>query len=487
MKDFFKSFFKDIMSNVVATIVIFIFVFFVYQVGKLILKSYMTEQLANIIAALIFVVIIAVCFVAYLLKRRSDKRKKEEYYNTTATKEFKQFTIDVMQRYYGEKYLTKINGDTIITEYCLPASKRIMYDTSIKDFDMLCDKEGSNILDFKIKDHKKYKSVKFYDKYSCINKHEIQRPYHPGFMLEKASINNDGLVDKINNISVHLGIFAENVYTSDILEYELYEAYLHFEKEWKKIKEKNIKDEFFWERIKKSLEIRNHITEKNGNAYNSLFNGNGRQSLITVQMIVVFKDHLNKGEYRVQMIQRSDDVAQAPGEYQMVPCGGFDLLHESYNPYVIEENLSPGSCVFREYLEEVIEGKDVKAKYEGRGEGAVAEIILKNSNVLDICKMLDNKNASLQFLGSAVSLVLLRHTLFFALVIHDESFSCKPFIGNHEVKGGDILSMPINQVDDPEQDCWKMMNAGSKALWYMFKQTKEYEEIVKSDSQKDNN
>ena len=478
MKKLLSQLPKDILSNLVASIIILLAVFLVSQVGKLFVKS-ITDQMANFLAVLIF----AICFAIWVLKYWSDKRIKDKYYATVASDEFKEFAIEAMKRYYGEEYLTKING-TIIAEYCFPTSGMVKYSSSIKDFDKLCNKDESKISDFNL--NKNYKKIKFYKKYRRINKNEIKRPYHPGFMLEKASINNDGLV---NNISVRLGFFAENVYTSDILEYELYEAFLHFNTEWKNIKEKDVQDESFWEKVHNSLEIRNNITEENGNAYNSLLNGNGRQSLITVQMIVVFKDK-NTGKYKVHMIQRSDDVAQAPGEYQLVPCGGFDVLHESknnsYNPYVLEENLSPGSCVFREYLEEVIEGKDKKVEYEGQGTGAVESLVLKNPNITEICKMLTENKASLQFLGSSVSLVLLRHTLSFALVIHDESFSQKPFIGNHEVKGGDILNISISLLDNPQQDCWQKMNAGSIASWYMFTKTKEYEEIMKNNVRNNN-
>ena len=471
MKKFISQHLKDILINLIASVIILLAVFLIYQIGKMLIKP-MTDQMANFIAFVIF----AICFAIWVLKYYSDKNKKEKYYSTVSSKEFKQFTIDVMKRYYGESYLTEING-TVIPEYCLPTSGKIKYGTSVNYFDVLCNKKESKISDFNINNHFNYKKNKFYKQYRRINKNEVRSPNRPGFMLEKISINSDGLVD---NITVRLGTSAENVYTSDVLEYELYEAYLRFKAEWKNIKEKNIGDELFWEKINNSLEMRNKISNENGSPYNSLINGKGRESLVSVQMIVVIKSR--GGQYEVKRIQRSKNVAQAPGEYQLAPCGGFEIFNDSaddnYDDSELDENLSPGAAIFREYLEELCKGED----FEGKGAGSVNDKVLKDPRIQEICKMLESKKASLQFLGSSVSLLDLRHTLSFALVIHDDSYSEKnQFIGNHESKKGRIASIPVHQLDNPEDKGWKKMNAGSKASWHLFKNTKEYEDIVKKD------
>lgn len=470
MKKFISQNLKDILINLFASVIILLVVFVIYQIGKILIKS-MTDQMANFIVFMIF----AICFAIWILKYYSAKRGKKKYYDTVSSKEFKQFTIDVMQRYYGESYLTEVNG-TVIPEYCLPTCGKIKYGTSIKYFDAICNKNESKISDFNINNHLNYKKNKFYRKYRRINKSEIKHPNRPGFMLEKISINNDGLVD---NITVRLGTFAENVYTSDILEYELYEAYLRFKTEWEQIKkDENAGHEDFWAKVMDSLEMRNKISNENGSPYNSLLNGRGRESLISVQMIVVIKS--KDGQYEIKRIQRSEDVAQAPGEYQLVPCGGFDVFNDSdddsYDDNELAENLSPGAAVFREYLEELFKGED----FEGNGPGSVNDKVFKDPRIQEISEMLKNKRASLQFLGSSISLLLLRHTLSFALVIHDDSYSEKTqFVGNYESKKGRIASVPVRQLDNPEDKGWEKMNAGSRASWYLFTKTKEYEDITK--------
>lgn len=466
------------------------------------------EHFMDLLSAL-FTLSLSVLFI-FIREYRAQykKQKKEDYFKVINSIDFKEFTNDVMENYYGKEYLTTLNyngKDTDLNNYkipvyCLLASEKIRHASSINGFDELFDKpcipkiDKSEKSNFDIKDHQNYDKYyldkikkNYYRDYKDIVGDKIEYPDRPGFMFDEVTTGN-GMIDKI---SVHVGTFAENTYSSHVLEYELYQAYLVFNKKWKEIRKelKNKKednsDEFwgkvnkFWNEVNERLEIRNLITKECGGKTESLLCGKGRHALLSVQMLVVIKS--KSGEYEVKMIQRSQNVSIAPGEYQFVPCGYFEIFNDSddgcYNEDELKENLSPGYAVFREYLEELFQEKD----FEGGGIGSVSDRIPKDRRISKISEMLDNKKASLIFLGSALNLRILCHFLSFALIIEEDSYTENQFIGNEEVRKGIIFSRSINRLNNYEN--WEKMNACSTALWYLFTKTKEYEDIIKRSKQ----
>lgn len=398
---------------------------------------------------------------------------RANFWKTIQTPEFLKFVHNILIKYYGINFFSKINNQEFGI-YCVPA-KVTHPATNIKDFDTLCDFENSELSDFDIHNHQSYNQNKWYTEYSTILDGKIRFPNRPGYMLDEITTDDEGHFDKLR---VHIGTFAENVYSTHILEYELYKTFLIF-------KDRDIKDNKIWEELKSYMQIRNKMhqdvinstTETKENCMrHSLLRGIGRDALLSVQMLVVVKSRRTHN-YEVKIIQRSTDVVIKPGIYQFIPSGGFEILNDSeddiYDDLELVENFSPGCAIFREYLEELFNVPE----FEGGGTGSIEERLLKDPRITDIEQMLKEEKAELQFLGSVVDLAGLRHELSFVLVIHDESYSETQFLANEESKKGAIYNIPIQQFNK-NVAIWKKLHEPSAAMWNLFQQTTLFESLI---------
>ncbi len=406
-----------------------------------------------------------------LLENYNEMRKL--FWKTQQTKDFENFVTSVMKRYYGPHFFTDINKKDFGV-FCV-SGKELHSVQSIKSFDCLCDFDNSDLSDFDICDHQSYTQNKWYAEYSKILEGKIRYPNRPGYMLDEITTDQDGNFEKFR---VHIGTFAENVYSTHVLEYELYKAFLEF-------KDADLDDIDVWSKLKEALPIRNKMhkdvlgASKNDfdkEMSHSLLKGIGRDSLLSVQMLVVVKSKRTH-QYEVKIIQRSNDVVIKPGIYQFIPSGGFEILNDSdddiYDDLELAENFSPGCAIFREYLEELFNVPE----FEGGGTGSIEERLLKDKRIVAIEDMLSKGDAELQFLGSVIDLAGLRHELSFVLVIHDESYSETQFLANEESKKGAIHNIPIQDFDK-NTPIWKKIHGPSAAMWNLFKQTQLYHTLM---------
>jgi len=391
---------------------------------------------------------------------------REEFIQTTQSVAFRSFVAEVMRRYYGKAFFTSVNGRDYPV-FSLPGRK---FDKvkSIRDFDALGDITNSVLCDFDIQDHQKYKQYTWYTEYSKILGRTIRYPNRPGYMLDELQLNDSG---EVCGISVHVGTYAENVYSTHVLEYELYRLYRSYNAE-------DPADQSVWDKILQSMPLRDRMhpdmpLRESGSYYSEMFRsllrGTGRESLLSVQMIVVMKSEKSK-KYEVTIIKRSDMVAILPGVYQFIPAGGFEILNDSnddvYDDIELEENFSLGCAVFREYLEELFN----LPEFEGNGSGSIEERLMKDERIIHIEEMLKNGDADLQFLGSVMELSGLRQELSFALVIHDSEYSKQRFIANEECKKGSVYTIPLDEFER-KKSIWKEIHHSSAAMWALFRQT----------------
>lgn len=406
-----------------------------------------------------------------LLENYNEER--EQFWKIVKTKEFVDFVKDVMHRYYGSEFFVNIN-DKEFGVFCIRGKDSYIV-SSIKDYDCLCDLEGSQLSAFEVIDHQSYKENKWYPEYSRILEGKIRFPDRPGYMLDEIITDEKDCFDKIQ---VHVGTFAENVYSTHVLEYELYRAFLQFS-------DKDLNNPEIWEQLKHTLTIRNSMHRDvkaiSGKDFvkemrTSLLKGYSRNSLLSVQMLVIIKSK-RSNNYEVKIIQRSNNVAIKPGIYQFIPSGGFEILNDSdddvYDDIELVENFSPGCAIFREYLEELFNVPE----FEGGGNGSVEERLLKDDRIRIIEKLLTERKAEFHFLGSVIDLAGLRHELSFAFIIHDDAYSENQFVANEECKKGIVRSYPIQDFDKIAP-IWKNIHAPSAAMWYLFQNTEIYKSLI---------
>lgn len=414
-----------------------------------------------------------------ILRRRILENKNAErdsFWNLKLTPEYRDFIRKVMLLYYGPEYFIEVNGHAFPV-FCVKG-RSIPHAASISDYDILCDYDHSILSDFAVDDHQTYTQLKWYKEYSHILDGKIRYPNRPGYMLDELITDEDGLVSKIR---VHVGTYAENVYSSHVLEYELYRAYLEFSRE-------DLDSPDVRQRLFDFMELRNNMHRHAGDRkdplfpkhmYESLLRGEARDSLLSVQMLVVMRS-ARTHQYEAKLIQRSRNVAAEPGLYQFLPAGGFEILNDSdddiYDDIELWDNFSPGCAVFREYLEELFNIPE----FAGGGEGSIEDRLFKDPRIVEIEQMLRDGRAGFYFLGSVMGLSGLRHELSFVLVIHDESYSEKQFIANEECKKGIVRSIPIDKFETPRYgQIWDLLHGPSAAMWKLFRESPLYEKLTR--------
>ena len=291
-----KSFWRWVSNNgVTANLISGALVSFVaiitWSLSQKFLGGVVNETIATAISGVIAAIVVVMCcwcvHRVYLYRLAKTDLKKDKFWSCVQSEGFKRFTSEAMKRYYGEEFFTSVNGITfpvfVVPGISLPKVR------SISDFDVLCDR-SSNITGFRVSDHQGYKEYGYYREYSYFLEGKILYPDRPGYMLDQIHLNDEGVVDKF---SAHVGTFAENVYSCHVLEYELYKAYLQYEKALRRGMV-----ESYWQNVMLRMEIRNKIhadvdsmrkDEFSKKMARSLLSGIGRHSLLSVQMLVVVK------------------------------------------------------------------------------------------------------------------------------------------------------------------------------------------------------
>ena len=405
----------------------------------------------------------------------------DDFDATLKDADFKAFKQEILENYYGKDSFTEVNGRTF-PAFCFKSAKKVCVRSDIRKYDCLSNPNELNAR-FDKREHQNYRQ-RYYLLYSQIVKQKVVAGDRPGFMLDRLKCDKDG---NIESFQVYLGTYAENIYTSHVLEYELYLAY-------KKFKGKD----FDWNKIRKFMKTRNEIhrsilpyrelkTPEETKEF--LKSGTGRHSLLSVQMLVLMKEkvkseneEIKKEKYKIFLIQRSETVAIAPGYYQFVPSGGFEVFNDCPQGYCeegIRDNLSAGCAVFREYLEEIFGEKD----FEGEGQGNVNEILMNNPHIIEINRMLADRTAQFEFLGSVVDLTVLRHELSFALVIDDPAYVKKMFPGNTEATGYQFVNDVYLDNFEDRTDIWDNLHWSSAAMWKLFTESDLYKKLKPNSEQ----
>lgn len=405
-------------------------------------------------------------------KTKKNEKFVNDFYKVLNSSEYKLFEYELLKKYYGLDFFSTVNGIDFPAFVVNYENDELLAKNNIRDFDYLAINKNELKVSFKEEEHQGYKNNLYYKDYYKIVGSKIKAPNRPGFLLKEINLNGD----LMSGFSAKIGTYAENVYSSHVLEYEMHNAYLL-------AKKRNLTLDENFEEIKKLLPLRNQIhSDVDGNEdyftqmRKSLLSGSTHDSLLSVQMIVVMKEY---DRYSIKLIQRSDNVAISPGKFQIVPAGGFEILNDSENGYTkteIVENSSPGCAVFREYLEEIFGKKE----FEGHAIGSVNEALMKDEDIIDINKMIKEGKAHFGFLGCIVDLILLRHELSFYLVIEDEDYSIKhKFIGNDEIKNHSFMSGVYVDNFDENDEIWEDLLAPGATIWKMFKETNIYKKIIK--------
>ena len=437
----------------------------------------MKELIENQYLQLILIIITLCPVVALFFKlaingyksyiNRSVMKIQSNYYKELDSEQYILWRDAQLKKIYGEEYFTNVFGITYPTFVIYFADNYKEY-----DFTQLYSKEDISTEGYKIEDGEivfppfekteimtsgtqkeivlKRNLLKQYKK---ILTGSIKYPKLAGFSLDHYDIEND----RITHIYPKLGTYEYNVYSSHILEFELFKAYKHLSGAF------DIHVESLWEHLPFRHYI--HYGEGTDNQVKDvLFTGIRRFSLFSVQCIVVFMDY-NTKEFKTLLMKRSTDpsrVSSKLGYYQLLPAGGFELYEKEliHSVEMIKENYSLRKAIFREYLEEVFNDEDFKG-INSSTNSQTTDKILNHEKVIKILDLIEKKKAGFELLGVGVDLVSLRHEISFVLKIDDVSFSREDFCPNDEFTREKSLAPKVraslNEVE-------RLLNGGDKKL-----------------------
>lgn len=383
------------------------------------------------------------------LMQKNKARTIKKYYATLGSQEFIAWQSMVLKKIYNEYPFIKAFG----SEYpavCFKSAIKVSYPfESIYDQDEL-------VID--IGDYKTNSSIQ--KKYKYLVGDNIMRPNIKGFMLDKIELNNNG--DMIR-FKAKTGTYEQNVYSSHILEYELYQTYIKGLKNINQMSADTLIGHFPLRSA-----IHHNLSQKD-----VLTTGTTRSSLLGVQIFVVFRNH-EDNQYKVLVIKRSEKVAAKPGYYQFIPSGGFEIFENSDDDEILRNNFSIRKVLFRELIEEAFGEED----YEHNEKGVPVENILNHSIIKSLVKIInkegDEKGVYFEFLGTVVDLVGLRNELSFILRIDDTSFSENNFKPNHESKDVQIIGLDrLSKFIKSDK-----LNQGSAGLFHLVSDHYLYQEIT---------
>jgi hypothetical protein len=411
------------------------------------------------IAAIIFGVIKHFLKISIVKVQKNNKDKKskfpEQYHQVLSSSKYLKFQEKLLEKYYYEdskRYIVEVFGEKYYAYYFKANDSIQKY-----PFGNLC-----NDLSFKDEKIEKtgYNSSKYQNEYKSIM--DTKRPRYDvkGFMLDKFTLNVNGEIEKM---STFVGSYKDNVFTSHILEFELYKIF-------KKYKNYNLDSDKEYKKVISKMKYRNAI-HNSKSIKQVLSSGCNRSALLGVQLIILFKE--SNGRYKTILIQRSSDVASKPDYYQFVPSGGFEIYDNQgeKSTLTIKENYSVELAIFRELLEEVFGKKEYDV---GNGNEDLRKLE-EDGKIRYIREMIKNKKVFFEFMGSAIDLVGLRNELSFIMRIDDIEFSKNHFYKN--IEGKIIKSVYLDQVENFIDDK-KKLNPASAALWKMCINNHLYKEVA---------
>ena len=416
----------------------------------------------------------------YKIFRYFHNKKLEKYNKTVSTKDYLEWQYKVLNKIYKpiiDDFNKRYEDDPRKIKCNEAGLKDFKYkyealcfntpDLDIKPpFKELFNKED---VDYNSFDKKRLKEIKKgADKdqraYYRLVKSKIHYPYNLGYMLESINYQKDFY------IKARTGVYLQNVYESNILEYELYKLYKN-KKFNKNLENKDV------DHILGLLPQRNKIHEAAKDSGADIFSsGVGRNSLLSVSMMVLCKNR--SGSYDALRIRRSADVDAKAGFIQFVPSGGFSSLDAGLDFDSQYANASITKGLLREFLEECFGEKDYSGVINHSPEDVYNHEAFKSIDI----------NESIHFVGTALSLVSLRHEMCFLMIIDDENVTNK--MKANEESDNTLHYIDVEQLekkeywmqysdDDNNMDDIYMLNATSAALWQLVRESGVYAELKK--------
>ena len=253
---------------------------------------------------------------------------------------------------------------------------------------------------------------------------------------------------KINGLKMYVGPDEANVFSTLTLRDELEKLY---ESQERTLTPQN-----------SPLRTSIHAAVK-GEPTSAIFRGAARASAVGIQLMVLFpvKDPMkrrdrNTGRFAdgnhlwIPVVKRSEHAREQPGFYQFAPCGGFRIFDEpeaaENDRNIQEQNFDFFRTILHLYVRELFNettgngDKFGDSKYDKPEHASLSDAAVDSVYAEELCAMLQDGRADIEFLGASVSVAALKYDLVFSLVIHDQEF----FLRNRKAFKSDYYAASLN-------------------------------------------
>lgn len=372
------------------------------------------------------------------------------YYKITGSEKYLKWQTEVLSKIYNDFAFLKVGNKRYPVVCFEPEKGRDFISKVSTDYDLLTDMD---VLDIN-------KSI-------CRNFGEIVEPHmhykeELAYMMHTMSINDQ---NRLEWFSTKISDYEQTMYTSNILEYELYKYYRET---------RGIVPDCDGIEILEHLPMRKAIHGKRSQFY-VVTHGEGRNAGISVQMFYAFYDK-EKGEYMTPYAKLPNNVTTKQGRYQFLPEAGYRLHNKRLaDNEDIFTNYRLSLACNRILLEQVYGYEEIHSR-DNLILNQSEDIILRRIN-----KNMVNKKAYFDILGVTVDLVTLRPTISFILRVDEEEFPYRTGLesNNPEMK---LELMGVDDIEDFLLD--NIVTNESIGMYYLLNKNKAFRNIRRGDEDK---
>lgn len=364
------------------------------------------------------------------------------YYKITNSEKYLIWQTEILKRIYSDFNIQMIGGK----EYPI-----VIFEMEKKDGNVETVSGGYDLMT----------DIEHYDinKTICRNFSQIVEPNmrdkkELSYMLHSFNINEK---NKVDYFSTKVSSYEQIMYTSNILEYELYKLYRET---------RGVVPDWSRSEILQHLPLRNAL-HLNHSQFFVVTHGEGRNAGISVQVCYMVFDK-NCMDYMIPYALLPDNIASKKGRLQFLPEGGYRLHNKT---------IADNERIFKNYRMNIACRRILLEQIYGHAEISAKDKLIINPNENIIIGKIDDlrrrREAYFDSLGVTIDLVTLRPTISFILRVDAPDFGYDKYKSNND-------SINVRKVQMEDLDRFMSANRltnESAGMYALLKKHKYYQNI----------
>ncbi len=370
----------------------------------------------------------------------------KRYYKIVGSKKYRDWQSAVLEKIYSDVPFLRL-GDNKYPVVCYQASTVKEVSTASSSYDLLLDMEMFDI-----------------KKTICNNFKEIVDPHirnkdELAYVLHVMNINDQS---ELEWFATKVGSYEQIMYTSNVLEYEMYKYYRKTRGEIPTCTREDILN---------NLPLRKCIHGNNSQFY-TITHGKGFNPGINLQ---VFYSYYDEGEaaYKTPYGILPDNIASKQGQTQLLPEGGYRLRNKS---------LADNEKLFKNYKMDIACYKLILEQLYGYKEIAARDDVSFNPKgnpiLFELTQRYARGDGFFEMLGVTIDLVTLRPTISFISRIDDAGFSYTKDLNSSNEKLN-VETMKVRKLKEFMRD--SLVTNESAGMYNLLQNNRVFKSMVAQD------